>query len=144
MKIGCTPTAYDIHQPREPEVIFREKNGEQMANPKELISMARQVYIKPKDLERYGLTRGYKKCDHERAYGPGRTSAAQSKVCRGRIMKELAKTEEGQARLAAAAVRLDMTVSELGQQHRADVPQGEIEPVVQHQQLDSPDVFAND
>jgi hypothetical protein len=139
VKIGCTP--YDMHQPREPEVIFREKNDEQIANPKELISMARQVYIKPKDLERYGLTRKCKKCDHERAYCPGRTSAAHSKVCRVRIMKELAKTEEGQARIAAAAVRLDMTVSELGQQHRADVPKGKIEPVVQHQQLDSPPIF---
>ena len=51
-------------------------------------------------------------------------------------MKELAKTDEGQARIAAAAVRLDMTVSELGQRHRADVPQWEIapaEPMVQHQ-----------
>ena len=55
VKIGCTP--YDMHQPREPEVIFRQKNDETISNPKELISMARQVYIKPKDLERYGLTR---------------------------------------------------------------------------------------
>ena len=52
VKIGCTP--YDMHQPRELEVIFREKNDETIANPKELISMARQVYDKPKDLERYG------------------------------------------------------------------------------------------
>ena len=55
-------------------------------------------------------------------------------------MKGVAKTDQGQARIAAAAVRLDETVSELGQRHRADVPQGEIaaaEPVVQHQ-LDSP------
>ena len=51
-------------------------------------------------------------------------------------MKELANTDEGRARIAAAAVRLDMTVSELGQRHRADVPQGMIapaEPMVHHQ-----------
>ena len=50
-------------------------------------------------------------------------------------MKELAKTGEGQARIAAAAERLDNTVSELGQRHRDDGPQGEIapaEPMVQH------------
>jgi hypothetical protein len=51
-------------------------------------------------------------------------------------MKELAKTGEGQARIAAAAQRLDNTVSELGQRHRDDVPQGEIAPaeppMVQH------------
>ena len=55
-------------------------------------------------------------------------------------MKELAKTDEGQARIAAAATRLVMTVSELGQRHRADVPQGEIERVVHHQP-DSPPLF---
>ena len=45
VKIGCKP--YDMHQPRECEAIFREKNDETIATPKELISMARQVYIKP-------------------------------------------------------------------------------------------------
>ena len=38
---------------------------------------------------------------------------------------ELAKTARGQARIAAAAERLDRTAAELGQQFRADVPQGE-------------------
>ena len=55
-----------MHQPRKPEFVFREETEEKVENPKELIPMARQVYIKPKDLERYGLTRGCKKCDHER------------------------------------------------------------------------------
>ena len=52
---------------------------------------------------------------------------------RDRIMKELAKTDEGQARIAAAAARLDMTVSELGQRHQVDVPQGEMERMGHHQ-----------
>ena len=26
VKVGCTP--YDLHQPKEPEVVFREKTGE--------------------------------------------------------------------------------------------------------------------
>ena len=109
--------------------------------------MARQVYITPKDLARYGLTRGCKKFDHERNYGPGMTSAAHSNICRDRIMKELAKTDEGQVRIAAAAVRLGMTVSELGQRHRADVPQGEIapaEPMVQHQPENPPHISSDD
>ena len=49
VKVGCTP--YDLHQPREPEVVFREKTGEKVENPEQLISMARQVYSKPKDSE---------------------------------------------------------------------------------------------
>ena len=43
VKVGWTP--YDLHQPRGPEVIFREKTDEKVENPKELISMARHVYI---------------------------------------------------------------------------------------------------
>ena len=67
---------------------FEKKTEKKANNPKELISMARQVYIKPKDIERHGLTRGCKQCDHERNYGPGRTAAAHSKICRVRITKE--------------------------------------------------------
>ena len=74
---------------------FQETTEEKVHNLKEFISMARQVYVTPKDLDRYGLTRGCKKCDHERNYGPGRTSAAHSKICRDRIMKEVAKTDKG-------------------------------------------------
>ena len=40
-------------------------------------------------------------------------------------MNEMSKTPEGRIRIVAAAERLDFTVNELGQQHRAGVPQGE-------------------
>ena len=139
-KIGCTP--YDLHQPREPEVTFREKKEEAHEEPMRKVVMARQVYIKPADIEKYGLTRGCKKCDHKRLYGPGRTSAGHSKLCRDRIMNEMSKTPEGRIRIAAAAERLDFTVSELGQQHRADVPQGEMtRSVEQHQPVQDPPHF---
>ena len=48
--------------------------------------MACQVYIKPADIERYGFTRDCNKCDHERNYGPGRTSAGHTKLCMDRSM----------------------------------------------------------
>ena len=103
VKVGCTP--YDIHQPREPEVVFREMTLEKVEKPEQLISMARQVYIKPKDIQRYGLTRGCKECGRELNYGPRRKSAPHSKTCRERIMKELAKTDEGRSRIAVAATK---------------------------------------
>lgn len=54
-------------------------------------------------------------------------------------MAEMTKTEAGRIRIAAAADRLDRTAAELGQQHRADVPQGEQNgEVVQHQQPEEP------
>ena len=56
--------------------------------------MAWQVYTKPADIERYGLTRDCKKCNHERNYGPGRTSAGHSKLCRDRIMNGSSKTQK--------------------------------------------------
>ena len=71
-KVGCTP--YALHQPRETEIVFREETGEKVENLEQLISMARQVYIKSRDIQMYGLTRGCKTCDHEHNYGPGRTS----------------------------------------------------------------------
>ena len=42
-KIGCTP--YDLHQLREPEMIFREKKEESKEEPQRKVIMARQVYI---------------------------------------------------------------------------------------------------
>ena len=80
----------------------KEKIENNKAKPHQTVSMARQVCIKPKDIEKYGLTRGCRKCSHERNYGPGRTSVAYSKVWRDRIMKELAKAKVGQARISAA------------------------------------------
>ena len=139
-KICCTP--YDLHQPREPEVTFRERTEDVHEEPPRKVVMVRQVYIKPADIKKHGLTRGCKKCDHERLYGPGRTSAGHSKLCRDRIINEMSKTPEGRIRIAAAAERLDFTVSELGQQHRADGPQGDMtRSVEQHQPVQGPRHF---
>ena len=45
-------------------------------------------------------------------------------------MGKLIKTEAGKRRIAAASERLDRTVAEMGQQHRADLPQGENAPAM--------------
>ena len=98
--IASTP--YSVHVPKEPEISFREvaeAQGPQF-NPK--VALSRQVYI----IEKYGLTRG---------------RPSKGKLCRNRIMGELAKTAEGRIRTAAAAVPMDQTVAELGQQHWADL-----------------------
>ena len=102
--------------------------------------MARQVYIKPKDLEEHGLTRGCPRCDHQLRYGPGRTGKPHSQVCRARIMAELAKTTAGRLRISAATDRMDRTVGELGQQFRHDVPQGD-NCGVEHRQPEAPPQF---
>ncbi len=53
-----------------------------------------------------------------------------SQRCRETIGGELAKTDAVKRRISAASDRLDRTVAELGQQHRVDLPQGEIVPSV--------------
>ena len=87
VKVGCTP--YDLHQLREPEVVFRETTGEKVENPEQLISMVRQVYIKPKDIQRYGFVRVVGRaahlyqcilvplfCSRHTHYGPGKLHLA--------------------------------------------------------------------
>ena len=53
-RVGSTP--YDLHKPRESEVVFREKTDEDTVDFKDKVSMARQVYIKPGDIEQFGMS----------------------------------------------------------------------------------------
>ena len=70
-----------------------------------------------------GLTRGCPKRDHEISYRPGHTSKPHSQTCKNRILAEIAKTPEDQARMAQATEWLDRTVAEMGEMHRTDAPQ---------------------
>ena len=122
-KVASTP--WDLHQPKEPEVVFKERVEDQREAGVDKIAVARQVYIKASDLDEFGLTRGCPRCDHQLKYGPGRTSKPHSQQCRARIMGELAKTVSGQARIKTATARLDESMAEHGEQHRTDTPQGD-------------------
>ena len=129
-KIASTP--WDLHKPRDLEVVFKEKKEATGEVLQDKVAISRQVYIKPADLERFGLTKGCPRCEHQISHGPGRTSKPHSHRCRARIMDELAKTPEGQARIGAAADRLDRTAADMGEQHRADIPQRETGEMVHH------------
>ena len=62
-------------------------------------------------------------------YGKGRTTLPHSERCRQRIMEELAKTDEGQRRIAEAGARLDRALVDMGEAiFREEQPaaQGEI------------------
>ena len=133
MLSGVRATPHDLHKPREVEVILKDKVGPEKDNFQVKPHMARQVYIRASDLEEFGMTRGCPKCDYFVKYGTWGTRP-HSNACRARISAELSKTSTGRLRINAAAERLDKTVEELGQQFRADVPQGEkVEEVVQRQ-----------
>ena len=117
-------TPWDMHVPREMEVVFKDKSDEKQETMKDKVTMSRQVFIKATDIEQFGMTRGCPRCDHQLRYGPGRTTSQHSQACRARIMGEIAKTPLGRVRIANASERLDRTVAEMGEQHRIDVPQG--------------------
>lgn len=102
-KLNVTP--YDEHKTRDQGVAFqdREEKPEDKDVPRRK-QMARRLYTKAKDFRAYGYTVGCPKCDHERRYGPGRTTKSHSNACRDRIMSELVKTPEGRRRIAAAEI----------------------------------------
>ena len=55
-KVASTP--WDLHRPRDAEVVFKEKKEDEEDLLKDnKIALSRAVYIKPEDLTKFGLTR---------------------------------------------------------------------------------------
>ena len=106
-------TPYGEHIAREQGVAFQDRadqDGDKDAPAKKQLS--RRMYIKGEDLRVFGYTVGCARCDHERRYGPGRTTKGHSDACRQRIIAELSKTPEGLRRVSAADDRMVRTVAE--------------------------------
>ena len=85
--VRCTP--WDLHEPQETEIIFKEKidKGEGKFEEKVPVIIARQPYIRAADLEQFGMTRGCPKCDHYINYQT-LGSRPHSRACRTRITTE--------------------------------------------------------
>ena len=126
---------WSLHVPKQPDVVFRDQVEKREEAAEAPTRNARRVYIKPADIAQFGYTSGCPKCEHEMKYGAGRCTIAHSETCRRRIMEELAKTPEGQARIARAVERIDRTTAELGEQWRADIPQ----PAAQGEKVEAAD-----
>jgi hypothetical protein len=77
-------------------------------------SIANRLYIKCTDLTRHGFTPNCRKCDHIVAYGNGHHGHNwnHSEACRTRILKALAKDEDGQRRIALAKFRAQRSIAE--------------------------------
>ena len=88
-----TMRPWQLHEAKEPKVVFQEQVEKQQQAAAEQPREARRLYIKRSDVEMYGYTQGCPKCDHDMRYGFGRTTKGHSDMCRSRIMAELAKTE---------------------------------------------------
>ena len=143
-EIRATP--HSLHVPKELEVVFRDKADPDVV-PVDRPNTARQLYLKPRDFDEHGLTRGCPKCDYFLKYGEWGTKP-HSANCRERVIAELAKQPEGQRYIAAAPARLDVTVEELGNPLRTDQDQGErrdVEQVVvpDHSEVVAPPSFSS-
>ena len=93
LRVRATP--YKLHQPSEPAVSFRDPAALPGVPPPDQL-IARRIYLKPSDFERFGYTRGCKRCEHDKMYGPNRCKTNHSEACGSRIEAELAKFSEGQ------------------------------------------------
>ena len=110
---SLTQTPFSEHVAQDQGVVFQERDAQPGdVDPASKKSLSRRLYILPKDLKDFGFTVGCPKCDHERRYGPGKTTTSHSAACRTRIAEELSKTTEGQRRRTAVEERLRKTVSE--------------------------------
>ena len=121
---GVSVTPYNLHVPKEAEVVFKDKNEVDQQAPEPKASLARQIYLRSSDFEQFGMTRGCPTCDHYLMHGSWGTRP-HSAACRTRVTAEIAKSDAGQRRIAAASDRLDRTVEAIGQAFRKDLPQGE-------------------
>ena len=112
-KVRVTP--YKLHEPRPHEIVFKDPARLPGIPPPDQ-PVVRRVYLKPSDFANplIGYTRGCARCDFDRAYGPGRCKTNHSEACRTRVEAELAKTPEGQARIAAAKARFDRAAWQAG------------------------------
>ena len=123
-------TPWDIHTATEPEVVFKPREEGPEAEPRDdAVPQRRRMYIKQADIDAFGYTTGCPRCDHAMRYGPNRTAKGHNDKCRERIMAELAKTPEGQARIARMNVRIEETAAEAierAETHPGPAAQGEI------------------
>ena len=104
---------FDLANVTEPGVVLQERparDGD--ADRPRKKPNSRKIYIKGEDIRAFGYTEGCPRCDHERRYGPGRTTKGHSDACRSRIVAELSKTPEGQRRLEAADERVNRSIAE--------------------------------
>ena len=119
--VNCGP--FDLHVAKPAEAIFKDKIESRDQPVDAPVRLARRIYLKPSDFDTFGYTPGCPRCEHALQYGDGRCTAPHSDLCRDRIEAELAKTESGQRRIAAATERITRSTAAAGQRLREDIVQ---------------------
>ena len=79
------------------------------ANP---VPVPKAFRITYNDLQKYGYTEGCQQCEYNEKYGRSKGGLQHGEPCRQRILDELTKTPEGQARLDSYEEKVDRAIAD--------------------------------
>ena len=112
-----------LHQPvAEPPVMDPKEAAPTPAT--DSVPVARNVYIRQEDLERFGYSRNCRKCSSIQLYGKGAGTMPHSASCRERIVGELMNTPKGAERVRRMTEKQDRYSAEELARDQAEGAQG--------------------
>ena len=115
--VRATPAS--SHDSAPHDAAFREPILRQDPIPvNERTKTLREMYVRSKDIDKFGYTPGCPRCDHIIQYGPNRTNITHSQERRVRIRACLQDTPEGRRRIAEWEERSHHQMAE--EVHRGD------------------------
>ena len=108
-----TSTHWSRRERADPEVRFQEPAAARdepvvVAPP----PPARRFRIADADLRKHGYTDGCVQCNHIQRYNETKPGVQHNETCRSRIIDEISKTPDGEARFSAHSARVDRYLAE--------------------------------
>ena len=102
-KVDVGPQNLHEHVPRE--AVFRDHVVEPLQRGPELPYIARRLYVRPVDIEKFGFSDRCRRCAYDMRNGKNKTGMGHSDYCRQRITECLRGTPEGRRRLEEFSIR---------------------------------------
>ena len=109
---GITSTPWSRRERADPEVRFQEATPREERVVVAPPQPARRFRIADADLRKHGYTDGCVQCNFIQRYGKTKPGAQHNETCRNRIIDEISKTPDGEARLSAHSARVDRYLAE--------------------------------
>jgi len=130
-----TSTPWSRRERSSPEVRFQEP----AVTSEEPVAVApppptRRFRITDTDLRNHGFTDGCVQCSHIQRYGKTKAGTQHNDACRNRVLEEIGKTTDGDARITAHTARTDRFLAEHIEHHDQQVTPGHL----QHRVADPP------
>ena len=109
---AITSTPWSQRERADPEVRFQEAAPREEPVAVAPPQPARRFRIADADLRKHGYTDGCVQCNFIQRYGKTKPGTQHSETCRNRIIDEISKTPDGEARLSAHSARVDRFLAE--------------------------------